>query len=140
MKALTSSSEKARVLKESILENASYKLVALFISLILWLSILGRRDFVVTKDVEIDFVAASGYSITSQSTDKIKIKVSGAQPLLKNFKDKYQAIVYDVTDKKKGMFEIEMSLSRIEVPSGIKILGIRPSAVRVEIGENPNTK
>lgn len=140
MKALTSSSDKARVFKESLLENASYKLVALFISLILWLSILGRRDFVVTKDVEIDFVAASGYSVAGQSEDKIKIKVSGAQPLLKSFKDKYQSIVYDVTDKKSGLFEIEMTPNRIEVPAGIKILGIRPSAIRVEIIENKNTK
>ncbi len=136
MKALANSSDKVRVLKESVLENASYKLVALFISLILWLSILGRRDFVVTKDVDVDFTTSPGYAVSSQSTDKVKIKVSGAQPLLKNFKDKMQSTLVDLTDKKNGLFEVEMTPSKIEVPPGIKILGVRPSTIRVEIIEN----
>lgn len=137
MRALTSSTEKARILKESILENASYKLVALFISLILWLSILGRRDFIVTKDIEVDFEAAATYSVAGQSADKIKIKVSGSQPLLKAFKDKNQTIVFDLKDKKTGLFEVEMLPSKIEVPAGIKILGVRPTSIRVEIVETP---
>jgi hypoxanthine-guanine phosphoribosyltransferase len=138
MKALTRSSDKVRVFKESLIENASYKLVALFISLILWLSILGRRDFVVTKDVEVDFMTASTYSVAGQSTDKIKIKVSGSQPLLKKFKEKNQSIVFDLSDKKNGMFEVEMTPSKIEIPQGIKIMGIRPTSIRVEIVENSN--
>ena len=140
MKAFTNSNEKARVLKETILDNASYKLVTLFISLILWLSILGRRDFVVSKEVEVDFITSSQYSLSGQSTDKIKVKVSGAQPLLKSFKDKNQSIVFDLSEKKAGAFDIEMNASRIEVPSGIKILGIRPSSIRVEIVENKENK
>lgn len=140
MKALTNSSDKIRVFKESLLENASYKLVALFISLILWLSILGRRDFVVTKDVEVDFTPAIGYSIAGQSTDKIRVKVSGAQPLLKNFKDKIQVATIDISDKKGGMFDIDITPSRFDVPNGIKILGVRPNTVRVEVVEIPNTQ
>lgn len=133
MRNLMASSDKARVFKESLLENASYKLVALFISLIMWLSILGRRDFVLTKDIEVDFITASGYSVAGQSIDKIKLKVSGPQPLLKKFKDKNQILSFDLSDKVNGMFEVEMTPSKIELPEGIKILGIRPNSVRVEI-------
>ena len=135
MKEFSKSNEKVRVLKESLLENAAYKLVAIFISLILWLSILGRRDFVVTKDVEVDFNVAAGYSLAGQSTDKIRIKVSGPQPMLKKFKDSNQVLSFDLADKPGGMFEVEMTPSKIEVPKGIKILGIRPNTVRVEIVE-----
>ncbi|MBC7419328.1 MAG: hypothetical protein H7328_01250 [Bdellovibrio sp.] len=135
MKALSSSNEKFRIVKESLFANASYKLVAFFITLILWLSILGRRDFVVTKDVEVDFVTAPGFSMAGQSTDQIHIKVSGPQPMLKKFKDKSQILSFDLSDKTGGMFEVEMTPSKIEVPKGIKILGIRPNTVRVEIVE-----
>ena len=31
----------------------SFKIVSLFVALILWISILGRRDFVSTKEVEV---------------------------------------------------------------------------------------
>ncbi len=135
MKALSTSNEKARIFKESLFANASYKLVALFITLILWLSILGRRDFVVTKDVEVDFVTATGYSMAGQSTDKIRIKVSGPQPMLKKFKEKNQVYSFDMSDKTGGMYEVDMTPSKFDVPKGIKILGIRPNTVRVEIVE-----
>ncbi len=135
MKALSSSNEKARIFKESLFANGSYKLVAFFITLILWLSILGRRDFVVTKDVEVDFVTAPGYSMAGQSTDKIRIKVSGPQPMLKKFKEKNQMYSFDMSDKTGGMYEVEMTPSKFDVPKGIKILGIRPNTVRVEIVE-----
>ena len=135
MKALSHSDDKVRVFKESIFANASYKLVAFFITMILWLSILGRRDFVVTKEVEVDFVTAPGYSMTGQSTEKIRIKVSGPQPMLKKFKEMNQVLSFDLSDKIGGMFEVEMTPSKIEVPKGIKILGIRPNTVRVEIVE-----
>lgn len=140
MKALASSNDKVRVLKESLLENASYKLVALFISLILWLSILGRRDFVVTKDVDVDFLAGKGYVVGGQSTDKVRMKVSGPQPLLKNFKDRIQTTTIDISDKKTGLFDIEMTAAKFEVPNGIKILGIRPNTIRVEVVEIQETK
>ncbi len=140
MKALANSNDKVRVLKESMLENASYKLVALFISLILWLSILGRRDFVVTKDVEVDFLVNKAYSISGQSTDRVRMKVSGGQPLLRNFKDRSQSATIDLSDKAVGVYDIEMTSSKFDVPNGIKILGIRPNTIRVEIVENPDTK
>lgn len=136
MKALTRSSEKSRVFKESLMANASYKLVAFFIALILWLSILGRRDFVVTKDIEVDFIAASGFVVAGQSTDKVRIKVSGPQPLLKKFKESQQSLAIDINDKGVGLFEIEMTPNKIEVPQGIRVLGVRPNTIRVEVVES----
>ena len=50
--------EKMERLKDGLFENGSYKLVALFISLILWLTILGRREFVVNKEIEVEFTVA----------------------------------------------------------------------------------
>ena len=65
-------------------ENFSYKVVALFISLILWLTILGRRDFVMSKNIEIDLITSPGQAVVAQTTDQIKVKVSGPRTALKN--------------------------------------------------------
>ena len=48
--------ENIEKIKSSIADNFSYKIVALFIALILWLSILNKRDFILTKEVDIDFI------------------------------------------------------------------------------------
>ncbi len=120
-------------IQHGIFENGSYKLVALFISLILWLSILGRREFVVNKEIEVDFTVSEKLIVTGQSSDKIRIKLSGPQPLLKKYKETSQTLIINLLDKSTGLYEIEMNASKIEVPAGIKILSIKPSQISVEI-------
>ncbi len=125
--------QKISRIQHGIFENGSYKLVALFISLILWLSILGRREFVVNKEIEVEFKVAEKLIVTGQSSDKIRIKLSGPQPLLKKYKENSQTLVINLADKTTGLYEIEMNASKIEVPVGIKILSVKPSQISVEI-------
>lgn len=116
-------------------ENMSYKLVAIFVALILWVSILGRRDFVATKEIEISFLTTSGYSVVSQSADRIKVKISGAQPLMKRFKDKNMNLTIDATENKSGVFEFDIYQGLIDLPSGLRVLSIKPNSIKVEISE-----
>lgn len=116
-------------------ENLSYKIVALFISLILWLTILGRRDFVYSKNIELDLITAPGASVVAQTADKIRVKVSGPRTALKKFMDSgfSQSIAVDISDRGEGVLDIEIPLQKIEVPMGVKILSVRPNIVRAEV-------
>jgi YbbR domain-containing protein len=116
-------------------ENLSYKLVALFVALILWVSILGRRDFVSTKEIEISFLTANGFSVVSQSVDRIKVKVSGSQSIMKKFKEKNTNLTIDATENKPGVFEFDIYQSLIDLPSGLRVLSIKPNSIKVEISE-----
>lgn len=117
----------------ALFDNLSYKLVSLFIAFVLWISILGRRDFVATQEVEINLVSAPGYSVLSQSADRVKIKISGQQPLMKKYKDKIQMLNVDVTDKSPGIYDMDIVANRFDLPQGLKILNIRPNAIKYEI-------
>ena len=130
--------EKIYRLKAGLFENGSYKLVALFISLILWLTILGRREFVVSKEIDVDFTVANSLIITNQSSDKVRVKISGPQPLLKKYKESNQTIQISLADRTAGRYEIDMTPARIEAPVGIKILNIKPSQIRVDITPTNN--
>lgn len=125
--------ENIEKIKINILDNFSYKLVALFISLILWISILNKRDFIVSKDFEVDFITAENYSVAAQSSAQLKVKVSGPQPLLKTYRESSQVLAFDLSDKTPGFYDIDMNTSKIDVPKGIKVIGIRPQTIRVEI-------
>lgn len=127
--------EKIESFKADIFDNFAYKVVALIISLILWLSLLNRREFITTKELDVDIVTAENMVVMAQTSDKLRVKVSGAQPLLKKFKDSPQVIAFDMSDKSVGYYDIEVSGSKVDVPSGIKILGIRPNTIHVEIVE-----
>ncbi|MGZ3691633.1 MAG: CdaR family protein [Pseudobdellovibrio sp.] len=119
--------------KSLIFENFSYKAVALIISLILWLSLLNKRDFITTKEFDVDILTAENLVVLGQTTAKLKVQVSGPQPLLKKFKDSSQIIAFDMTDKAAGFYDLDVSLSKIDVPKGIKVIGIKPNTIHVEI-------
>ena len=116
-------------------DNLSYKIVSLFIALVLWLTILGRRDFVSSKTVEVDLIAAPGYTVMAQTADQIKVKVSGPRTALKKYLDNAMnsAIAINIADRAPGIVEIEVPINKIEVPMGVKIIGVRPNRIRAEI-------
>lgn len=124
-----------RKMTHLLTENFSYKVVALFISLILWLTILGRRDFVMSKSIELDLITAPGQSVVAQTTDQIKVKVSGPRTALKKFMDSTysQSIAIDISNRSDGVLDIEVPLNKIEIPMGVKVLSVRPSVIRAEV-------
>jgi YbbR domain-containing protein len=118
-----------------VTDNFSYKVVALFISLILWLTILGRRDFVLSKKIDIELQTGAGQVVVAQTADNIRVKVSGPRAALKKFMDNPQSstIVIDVSSRGEGVLDIDVPLNKIEVPMGVKVLGVRPNVIRAEI-------
>lgn len=124
-----------------VTENFSYKIVALFISLILWLTILGRRDFVLSKKVDVEFQTNANQVVVAQTADNIRVKVSGPRAALKKFMDnpQIQSIVIDISQRGEGVLDVDVPLNSIEVPLGVRVLGVRPNVIRVEVAnKNPS--
>lgn len=138
MKKLSTSDQVKDYIRHLVFDHTSYKLVALFIALILWLTILGRRDFVLSKSIEVEVVAPAGYSLVTQSIDKVKVKVSGSRTALKRFMDSglSQMVAVDAIVKQEGEFELEIPVAKIDVPFGVRVLQVRPSTVKFELKKN----
>ncbi len=130
--------DRSKTIKELFFDNLSYKIVSLFVALILWISILGRRDFVTTKEMEINLIVSADMTIVSQSHDKVRVKLSGSQPVLKKYKDSLKSIVFDLSDREDGIVDIDIPASRIDVPAGVRVLSVKPNLVRVEISKKNN--
>ncbi len=116
-------------------ENFSYKLVALFISLILWLTILGRRDFVLTKTIEVELLVNPQYQLVAQTSDIVRVKVSGPRSALKKFSDSNtsQLITLDLGDRGPGIIDVSIPIAKIDLPFGVKLISVRPNIIRAEI-------
>lgn len=121
--------------KDVVTENFSYKVVALFISLILWITILGRRDFSLTKSLEVELMSGSNQTVISQSVETVKVKVTGPRTALKKFMDSglSQLITIDVSQRGGGDIEVEVPLKMIDVPFGVKVVSVRPSVIKAKI-------
>lgn len=124
-----------RKIRAFLTENLSYKMVSLFIALILWITILGRRDFVVAKKVDVELIPPSGYSVVFQSVDTIKIKVSGPRTALRRFIENgvSQIVTLDLSSKGPGRYEVEIPRGRVDVPFGVKLMTMQPEKIEVQI-------
>lgn len=122
-------------LKNLVTENLSYKVVSLLIALILWVTILGRRDFSITKTIDVELVPASSQVVLQQSTDIVRVKVSGPRTALKRFIESgmSQLITIDVSKFPDGEMEVEIPSKQIDVPFGVKVISIKPATIKAKI-------
>ena len=123
-------------------DNWSYNLIALLISLILWFTILGRRDFVFTRTMDLEFKTAPTSYVSSAGVERVKVKVSGPRLALKKFLDSSmgQNIYFDLTDKREGNYEILITHDMVDLPVGVKVVSIRPAKVPVTISPGDPTR
>lgn len=127
--------------KNWILENGSYKLVALFVTLILWVTILGRRDFVLSKDMDLEFLLPRGIAIAESGLERrVTVKVSGPRVALKKFAQNPGSITIDLGRAAPGPVRARITPQNVEVPFGVKVLGVSPEVINLNListsGEN----
>lgn len=124
-------------IKSVFTENLSFKFVSLVIALILWVSILGRRDFIVTKVLEVDFVAAPTAQVSWQSAERIKVKVSGPRAALRKFiEGGFSTILtIDLSQRAPGKHLVSLDAERFDIPFGSKLVNVQPREIEVEIRE-----
>lgn len=122
--------------KDFVFENGSYKLVSLFVTLILWVTILGRRDFMLTKDMDVEFLLPPNSVMQTQRGErKVSVKVSGPRTALKKFAQSPGSVTFDLTKSevqvKNTKVRAVIQMKNIEVPFGVKVVAIEPEALDV---------
>jgi len=122
--------------KDWIFDNGSYKLVSLFVTLILWVTILGRRDFMLTKDMDVEFLLPRSTQIEAkQGERKVSVKVSGPRTALKKFAQSPGSITFDLTKSEvtapKTRVKSVIETKSIEVPFGVKVVSVDPPTLEV---------
>jgi YbbR domain-containing protein len=122
--------------KNWIFENGSYKLVALFVTLILWVTILGRRDFVLSKDMDIEFLLPRSIAVASNVDRRVTVKVSGPRMALKKFAQNPGTITVDLGKAQLGQVRAVISARAVDVPFGVKVLSVSPDVLNVNLVPN----
>ena len=121
--------------KDFIFENTVAKIMALVIALFLWTTVMGRRDFVLTKVMDVELITHSNQAVVAQTADRIRVRVSGPRSSLKRFIDdpKTQNLSLDISSLGTGLLEVDIPSHQIQAPFGVKVLSVRPNMIRVEV-------
>ena len=123
------------MMRNLIQDNWVAKLMALIIALFLWTTVMGRRDFVLTKVMNLDILTSENQTILAQTADRIRVRVSGPRSALKQFIDdpKTQKLVLALSGSRTGVMEVDIPTQQIQTPVGVKVLSVRPNMIRVEV-------
>ena len=124
-------------IRDFIQDNWVAKFMALVIALFLWTTVMGRRDFVLTKVMNLEILTSDNQAVLAQTADRIRVRVSGPRSALKQFIDdpKTQKLVLDLNGGRPGVTEVDIPIQQIQTPLGVKVLSVRPNMIRVEVTE-----
>lgn len=116
-----------------IINNGTYKMVALFITLSLWVFIFERQEMVRTRVLDLDFILPQGHSIANDVTRKVQFKVKGPRMGLKKFSEGPDSINVDLSNAHPGKTVVRIYEDILQLPHGVEVVSIAPSSLVVEI-------
>jgi polyferredoxin len=116
-----------------ISSNLSYKLVALFVTLVLWFTLLGRTDLILSHTMELQPLTHPNHVISNQIPGRIRVKVSGPRTGLKKFTQSEPILTLNLEKLKPGSRWVKINKSNINVPVGVKVLSVQPEKIKVNI-------
>lgn len=120
--------------------NASYKVVALAVALVLWVTMQGRRDTVLSRDLEVQVLLSPGLAIANPIPSMVKLEVVGPRVALKKFAERKEPFLVDLGFAKPGRQLVKLNKDNLGLPLGAKVITIQPQeflAVIVEVdGQN----
>lgn len=123
-----------------VTENLSYKFVALGVALVLWLSMLGRKDSTLVKEFELQVLLPPKLELQTQIPQIVKVEVGGPRVALKKINQMSPVFTVDLTAARPGRQVVELSKDGLNVPIGARVLSIEPREFTVVLKESESEK
>jgi hypothetical protein len=117
----------------AVTNNMLYKVFALFVTLILWFSLIGRRDLQVSKELTLRFKTSAEWVVATQSQHTVSVKVLGSRRALRGFLDQQRAIDLDLQGLDEGSHRIPLKEKMLKLPMGLRVLSMSPQVIELEL-------
>ena len=121
---------------EFIADNGTYKLVALFITLSLWVFIFERQVSIYTKNVRLEYLLAPHHFIANKKVIReVQFKVKGPRMAVKRFMEASDSINVDISNSGPGATMVRIYDDILDLPSNVTVVSVQPSNIYLEIGK-----
>ena len=118
-------------------EDWSLKLLALAITLTLWVAVTGQRTTVrrQLRGVQLTFRTPPQMEISNNPREEVEVILSGLDSDLDQASARHLIAVVDVTNRKPGERVIQLTPGhvQIELPSGVRLEGVEPNSVLLKL-------
>ncbi len=121
-------------------ENLGLKIVAVLLSLVLWVFVTSRGQSEMAIDIPLEFKnIPEGIEMVNHSVKVISVNIKGQERFIKNIKPSEIGVYIDLSKAKKGENIYYINKDNIKLPRAITVTNITPSYVKV-ITEETITK
>lgn len=109
------------------------RFIALMISILLWMTVLGGKRVEITKTVNLDYRLGKDLVIANKYPLTVVFRVTGPRAFLKEFEDRSMSIPIDLRESKMGDYDVVIREEMLEVPLGLKVVSVSPQVIPVKI-------
>lgn len=122
-------------LKNLIMKNSAMKFFSLVLAIFLWFFIMGEKKAEFSfSDVPLDLInKPSDLIITSQTADRINLRVSGSRTVLSTLSSSNIKATIDLEKVKLGTTVFKDLVEKIKLPNGTKITSISPAELSLTL-------
>ncbi len=114
-------------------ENLSYKIVALLITLILWMIIFTSKEAAVEKVVPVQYSTSNDMVLLNKLPNEVRFRVIGARMVLKKVSAENEPLNIDLTTAREGVSTIRIHADSLDLPANAKVVGIMPPMITVRL-------
>ena len=126
-------------LRGIFLEDWLTKVIALFITLVVWYGVTGRRapTTVRMSNVHLSFRLPSDTEISNEPVDEVEITVTGDKSRLDRLNPRDLAVGVDLSGYKPGDLVVQLrpETVNLDLPSGVRLEEIEPNKIALRLEE-----
>ena len=133
-----------RGLRKLFVENWVLKLLALVITLALWLAVTGQNKPVTLRvaGVQLNFLRHEGLEISNELPSTIEVVLTGSPAKLDRIGPRDLVATVDVSDQKPGERIVRLSRDRVQMdlPEGVSLQGFHPATLPIRLEPRVETQ
>ena len=126
-----------RWLRKILLEDWNLKLLAVAITVVLWLAVTGQNEPKTLRvpGVQLNFLKQKGFEISNEPPGSVEVILTGSPDKLKDIASGGLVATVDVSDQKPGERVVRLSHDRVkmDLPPGVKIQGFQPTTIPIRL-------
>jgi YbbR domain-containing protein len=125
-----------RVLRKIFVEDFGLKLLALAITLLVWMAVTGENQpITIHTAVQLNFVRPDNLAISNDPPRTVEVLLTGSRNRLNNLRLLDLVATVDLSDSKPGDRVIRLSPERvaIQLPSGVTISSFQPTTLPIRL-------
>ena len=126
-----------RLLRKLFVEDWGLKLLALAITVALWLGVTGQNKPVTLRvsGVQLNFLQPDGLEISNEPPSTVDVILTGSKDKLDRIGPRDLIANVDLSDQKAGERAIKLTLDRVKVDlqEDVKIQGFHPATVAIRL-------